>query len=129
MTVENQVNKTEPQVMGTNFDYAFTFTVLTKDPTEDIAKQAIKVIVSDGITQTQLTYGTDYSVTLNKNGVGGTVTVTDKRTSDYSLIVYREYDFKQESDYHNYNAFPADTLQRLTSVSVRICSTRIIPTT
>ncbi len=112
MTVENQVNKTEPQVMGTNFDYAFTFTVLTKDPTEDIAKQAIKVIVSDGITQTQLTYGTDYSVTLNKNGIGGTVTVTDKRTSDYSLIVYREYDFKQESDYQNYNAFPADTMEQ-----------------
>lgn len=112
MTVENQVNKTEPQVMGTTVDYPFTFTVLTKDPTEDIARQAIKVIVSDGITQTQLTYGTDYSVTLNKNGIGGTVTVTDKRTSDYSLIVYREYDFKQESDYQNYNAFPADTMEQ-----------------
>lgn len=111
MTVESQVNKTEAMVMGSSATYDFSFHVLLNDPTENEAKQAIKVSISDGVTTTQLEYGTDYTVSLNDDGNGGTVTVADVKTSDYSLIIYREYDFKQGSDYQNYNSFPADTLE------------------
>lgn len=111
MTVESQVNKTEAMVMGSSATYDFSFHVLLNDPTENEAKQAIKVSISDGETTTQLEYGTDYTVSLNDDGNGGTVTVADMKTSDYSLIIYREYDFKQGSDYQNYNSFPADTLE------------------
>lgn len=111
MTVESQVNKTEAMVMGSSATYDFSFHVLLNDPTENEAKQAIKVSISDGETTTQLEYGTDYTVSLNDDGNGGTVTVADMKTSDYSLIIYREYDLKQGSDYQNYNSFPADTLE------------------
>lgn len=111
MTVESQVNKTESMVMGSSATYDFSFHVLLNDPTPEEAKQAIKVSVSNGKTTKKLEYGTDYTVTLNNDGNGGTVTVADMKTSDYSLIIYREYDFKQGSDYQNYNSFPADTLE------------------
>lgn len=112
MTVENQTNKTAAQVMGSSYNYDFSFTVLTEDPTEEDAKEAVKVLISDGTTTQNLTYGTDYTVTLNANGTGGRVTVFDRKTSDWTLIVYREYEYTQGSDYNNYNAFPAETLER-----------------
>ena len=111
MTVENQTNKTAAQVMG-SYNYDFLFTVLSEDPTEEDAKEAVKVLISDGTTTQNLTYGTDYTVTLNENGTGGRVTVLDRKTSDWTLIVYREYGYTQGSDYNNYNAFPAETLER-----------------
>ena len=121
MTVESQVSKTQKMVMGATNTYDFFFHCLTKDPTEEAAKQAIKVSISDGVNKTELTYGTDYTVKLNDDGTGGTVTVADKRTSAYSLIVYREYDYRQSSDYQNYNAFPADTLEHNLDKATMLC--------
>lgn len=121
MTVESQVSKTQKMVMGATNTYDFFFRCLTKDPTEEAAKQAIKVSISDGVNKTELTYGTDYSVSLNEDGNGGTVTVADKKTSAYSLIVYREYDYRQSSDYQNYNAFPADTLEHNLDKATMLC--------
>lgn len=121
MTVESQVSKTQKMVMGATNTYDFFFHCLTKDPTEEAAKQAIKVSISDGVNKTELTYGTDYTVKLNDDGTGGTVTVADKKTSAYSLIVYREYDYRQSSDYQNYNAFPADTLEHNLDKATMLC--------
>lgn len=121
MTVESQVSKTQKMVMGATNTYDFFFHCLTKDPTEEAAKQAIKVSISDGVNKTELTYGTDYAVKLNDDGTGGTVTVADKKTSAYSLIVYREYDYRQSSDYQNYNAFPADTLEHNLDKATMLC--------
>ena len=121
MTVESQVSKTQKMVMGATNTYDFFFHCLTKDPTEEAAKQAIKVSISDGVNKTELTYGTDYAVKLNDDGTGGTVTVADKKTSAYSLIVYREYDYRQSSDYQNYNAFPADTLEHNLDKTTMLC--------
>lgn len=111
MTVSTAVNKTAPMVMGSLYDYTFSFRCLLADPTEEDAEKAIKVLVSNGTTDEELTYLTDYTVTLNSDGSGGTVTVNDCRTSDYYLIVYREYQATQGSDYENFNSFPADTLE------------------
>ena len=111
MTVETQKNKTDPQIMGSSLVYSFGFRVRLEDPTEDDAKQAIKVAVFDGTTEQILTYGTDYTVELDKSGHGGTVTVVDKKTSNCNLVVYREYTIKQGSDYKDYDSFPAETLE------------------
>lgn len=121
MTVNSNKSKTDPQVMGSSVTYDFDFNVLLLDPTEDEAKQAIKCVVSDGAAETELIYGTDYSVTLNDNSVGGTVTVTDPRTSDYTIIIYREYKNLQESKYENYNSFPASTVERDFDKCIMLC--------
>ena len=110
MTVETTKNKTDKQVMG-SYTYDFDFDCLLQDPTEEDAKQAVKVTITDGVQEYPLTYGTDYSVALNSNGFGGTVTVTDAKDSSWQIIVYREYDLTQGSEYQDYNSFPAKTLE------------------
>lgn len=113
MTVTNNSSKQTPQVMGTNYEYPFSLDVLLQDPTEEDAKKAIKVIILNKVTKisTLLEYGTDYSVTLNSDAKGGKVTVVDKKTSDYVIIPYREYSLTQNSDYKDFNSFPADTVE------------------
>lgn len=111
MTVSTTSNKTAAQVMGAA-TYSFNFRVITRDPGLDEAKQAIKCEVRDADgNHWALTYGTDYSVTLNENGYGGTVTVTDVLDSSHSIVIYREYDVTQGSDYENYNTLPASTIE------------------
>ena len=111
MTVENKTNKTAKQVMG-SLTYDFSFDCLLNDPTEELAKQAIKAKISDGSNETQLTYGTDYTVALNSDGHGGTITVSDARDSSYTIVIYREYDEKQGSDFNDFNAMPAETVEK-----------------
>lgn len=110
MTVETTKNKTDKQVMG-SYTYDFDFDCLLQDPTEEDAKQAVKVTITDGVQEYPLEYGTDYSVALNSNGFGGTVTVADGKDATWQIVIYREYDLSQGSEYKDYNAFPAKTLE------------------
>ncbi len=111
MTVSTTSNKTAAQVMGAA-TYSFNFHVITRDPALDDAKRAIKCEVRNASGEHwTLTYGTDYSVTLNENGSGGTVTVTNVRDNTHSIVIYREYATTQESDYENYNTLPASTIE------------------
>ena len=111
MTVENTISKTSKQIMGAS-TYNFSFDVLLKDPTEEIAKRSVKVAISDGMTETVLTYGKDYTVKLNADRKGGTVTLTDPKNSNYSLVIYRQYDATQGSDYNDFDSFPAEPLEQ-----------------
>ena len=87
-------------------DYAFTFRALTSAPSD------IKVKVTTSGTTSDLTYTTDYTVAVNSNGVGGTVTlVTTYGTATHTITIYRDTTNKQESDYNDYNQFPSDTLE------------------
>ena len=110
MTVETTKNKTDKQVMG-SYTYDFDFDCLLQDPTEEDAKQAVKVTITDGVQEYPLEYGTDYSVALNSSGFGGTVTVADGKDATWQIVIYREYDLSQGSEYKDYNAFPAKTLE------------------
>lgn len=113
MTVENTSNKQTAQQMGTLYEYEFTFDILLKDPTATEAMQAIKAIVTDADgVETKLEYGTDYTVTLNSDRSGGHITVVDKKTSDYTITIYREHTLKQEADYQDFNASPAETFEQ-----------------
>lgn len=110
MTVENETSKTDKLVMGSK-TYDFGFNVLLEDPTEEDAQKAICCTVSDGIIETELKYGTDYSVELNKDKKGGVVTVVDPKNDAWTIIVYRQYAETQGSDYKDYDSFPAETLE------------------
>ena len=111
MTVENSVSKTPKLVMGAK-TYDFNFDVLLEDPTTEDAKRAIKCAISDGTTETELIYGTDYTVTLNSDKKGGVVTVTDTKNSDWHIVIYRQYNMTQGVDLNDYNEFPAETIER-----------------
>ena len=65
MTVETTKNKTDKQVMG-SYTYDFDFDCLLQDPTEEDAKQAVKVTITDGVQEYPLEYGTDYSHCLSR---------------------------------------------------------------
>ena len=113
MTVENTSNKQAAQQMGTSYEYQFTFDILLKDPTITEAMQALKAIVTDANgNETKLEYGTDYTVTLNSDRSGGHITVVDRKTSEYYITVYREHTLKQETDYQDFNASPAETFEQ-----------------
>lgn len=106
MTVESTARKASFNMDGVTVDFDFTFRALVSSP-EDIK---CKVTDGDG-NVTDLTYTTDYSVAVNADGVGGTVTVNDAESEGCTLTVYRETTQKQQSDYEDYNQFPADTLE------------------
>lgn len=117
MTVENTNNKMTPQQMGESLEYPFTFTVLLFDPTEEEAKAGIKATVqSDNGEAIELIYGSDdtngYNVELNPTGLGGKVIVNDKRSTSDFITIYRKYSLKQEADFQDFNAAPADTTEQ-----------------
>jgi len=85
----------------------FTFRALTSTPTDIKVK---KTLISTGV-DSDLTYTTDYTVAISTDGVGGVVTVSPSIGTLYNLTVYRETTNKQESDYDDYNQFPANTLE------------------
>lgn len=111
MTVENTISKTGKQVMGAK-TYDFSFDVLLKDPTTEAAEKAVKCSVSNGTTETTLIYGRDYSVSLNSNRKGGTVTVIDPKDAGWTIVIYRSYDATQEADYNDFDGLTAETLEQ-----------------
>jgi len=106
MSVSSVLRKQQFTLDGIEDNYTFTFRALTSAP-EDI-KCSVKTA---GVT-TILTYTTQYSVSINSDGVGGTVTLVSAGTIGLgTLTVYRETTNTQESDYDDYNQFPANTLE------------------
>lgn len=111
MSVLSTTSKQTAQVMGTLTVYPFTVRALTGIP------EGIKATVLNSTTniETPLVYndaGVDgYSVAINSNGIGGTVTVINARTNLDSIVIYREYSATQESNYSDYNSFPSDVIE------------------
>ncbi len=106
MSVSSTLRKQQFTLDGIEDNYTFTFRALTSAP-EDIKCS----VTTAGVT-TILTYTTQYSVTINSDGVGGTVTLVSASTIGLgTLTVYRETTNTQESDYDDYNQFPANTLE------------------
>jgi hypothetical protein len=91
---------------GSTAAFNFTFRTLYSAPTN------IKCVATVGGVDTTLTYSTEYTVAVNANGVGGTVTLVSPATiGSGTLTVYRETTNTQASDYDDYNQFPAATLE------------------
>ena len=103
MTVESTARK--QSFAGGQSALAFTFRALTSAPSD------IKVVTVTSGTESLLTYTTDYTATISTDGVGGTVHVIPSYSTAYTYTVYRETTDLQESDYDDYNQFPADTLE------------------
>jgi hypothetical protein len=106
MTVESTDRK--QTYAGGQSAHTFTFRALHDYP-EDI--KVLKTLISTG-AETDLTYTTEYSVAVADDGIGGVVTLNPTVSTLYTVTVYRVTTDKQESDYDDYNQFPADTLEQ-----------------
>jgi hypothetical protein len=106
MTVASTVRKQTFTLDGVTAAFDFTFRALVGSPTD------IKAISTTSGTDTILVYTTNYTVSVDADGVGGTLTlVSPSATGSGTLTVYRETTNTQGSDYDNYNQFDADTLE------------------
>lgn len=106
MTVATSTRKQQFTLDGVTAAFTFTFRALPGSPTD------IKAIKTSGGVDTNLTYTTDFTVSVNSSGVGGTLTlVSASATGTGTLTVYRDTTNTQASDYDNYNQFPANTLE------------------
>jgi len=105
MSVDTTTRKQTFNMDGSTVNFDFTFRALRGNE-EDIKC----LIISTTGTITLLTYSTEYSVVIDRDG-GGTVTVSDPETTGTTLLVYRDTTNTQESDYEDFNQFPADTVE------------------
>lgn len=107
MSVASLTRKQQFTLDGATADYTFTFRALTSAPTD------IKCISTTNGTDTIRVYTTEYSVAVNASGIGGTLTLVSPSTvGKGTLTIYRETTNKQESDYNDYNQFPAETVEQ-----------------
>ena len=114
MTVSNTSSKQPPQLMdGAATNFSFTFEALT-----DVTKlSGIKATILNTLTdvETDLIFndgGVDgYTVSVDADGDGGSITVIDARSSDFTITIFREYDEVQETNYADFNAFPSETVE------------------
>jgi len=88
MTVPTTDFETTYFADGSTVDFDFTFRVITKE-------SVVVVNITDAVT---LTYGTDYTVVLESDGVGGTVTLNAPQDDGDELHIYRLEDYFQELD-------------------------------
>ena len=74
----------------------------------------IVVLLRDKNTgaETTQTLNSDYTVTGAGNESGGNVVFTSAPSSDYYVVIYREVELTQETDYVENDKFPADTHER-----------------
>jgi len=105
MTVET-TDRTQ-NFAGAQSVLTFTFTA-SPDRPEDIKVK--ETVIATGV-ETDLVKDTDYTVSVNADGVGGTVTISPTFAATSLMTVFRETTKTQTSDYDDYNNFPADTLE------------------
>jgi hypothetical protein len=118
MTVETTSRKSTQVMTASVVTYTFSFRALYSTPSDIKCTRTITATNAD----TDMTYVTEipspssatdvlkYTVDVNEDGVGGTVTVAWPSTS-CTITIYRETTDTQSSDYEDYNQFPAETVE------------------
>jgi len=104
MTISTTTNRTE--VAGNGVTTAFATGFVFFDDT-DLVVLLVNDITGDSVAQTLTT---DYTVS-GGDGSTGTVTMLTAPPDDYTLIIYRDVPFTQESHYTTGSNFPASTLE------------------
>jgi hypothetical protein len=97
MTLTSRTIRNSYLGTGSSGPFAFTFRVF--DPTDVVVFEIV------GGVEEELTYGTDYTVTVNKNNVGGSVALTAPLAIGNSLLIERMTPATQPSDFKNQGKF------------------------
>ena len=97
---------------------AFTFPALYTEP-QDIQ---VNLVALTGGTISSLVYNVGYTVAVNFNNVGGTITVSPTYSAAYNYVVYRNVGQSQSATYSDYSNFPASSvtnaIDKLTMISL-----------
>ena len=124
MSVGTTTRKTTLTMDAAITEYDFTFRALVGSPS-DI--KCILQTIATGVLQ-DMVYVADlpeeptaddnlkYTVEINDDGIGGTVTVLqtpaeNEKGDAYKITIYRDTTDKQESVYEDFNQFPAKTVE------------------
>lgn len=112
MTVSSSTSKVTYSGNGSTTVFPYTFKILDQD---EILVQ-LKNTSTGAITDQTIT--THYTVSGVGSASGGNVTMLTAPASGYTLVITRDMSFTQETDYTEYDTFPAEThetaLDRLT---------------
>lgn len=98
MSVTNSTNKTLQDGNGSTVAFDFTFKIF-----KDSDLKVYKITKETGEMGDPLVLNTDYTVTINKVGEGGTVTFTTAPTTEQQVGIYRIIDITQPAN------IPTDT--------------------
>lgn len=105
MTVASTTNKLYYSGNGTTTTFPYTYKIFDDDELVVTLRNT-----STGAETTQ-TLNSDYTVTGAGDDSGGNVEFTSAPSSSYQVIIKRELDLKQETDYEDGSALSADTLE------------------
>lgn len=103
MTILATITKQSFSCNGSLREFDFTFPAVSADNIKAL------ILDSSGI-ETELTVTAQYSVTLNPDGSGGALTTVATWAAGNTLIVYRETEHTQETEYKNNQAFDQGVL-------------------
>lgn len=117
MTVESTTSRTSYTGDGGTGPFTVPFYFLSGDDLK-----VVKTTISDGTEET-LVLTTDYTVSGAGDTSGGSITLTSALSSLYKVVIIREPDLLQETDYQDNDSFPANTheqaLDKLTMLAQR----------
>jgi hypothetical protein len=117
MTVSSTTNRVSYACGGGVTDFAYTFKVFSE------ADLVVAVKDASG-TETILTLTTDYSVSGVGSTGGGNVTTVATYAAGNTLVILRQLEILQETDYIEGSAFPAnsheDALDKLTMIAQQL---------
>lgn len=104
MTILSTITKQSFECNGSLREFDFTFTAVSVDDIKAL-------ILNPTGVETELTALSQYSVTLNPDGSGGTLTTVATWATGNTLIVYRVTDHTQETEYKNNRVFDQNVLE------------------
>ena len=118
MTVETTERKTAQSMTASIVNYTFVFRALASAPGDiKCIRTNDSTNVDEDMTRvTEIPVASSASdvlsflVSVNTDGVGGTITVAWPSTNS-TITIYRETTDTQGSDYEDYNQFPAETVE------------------
>lgn len=114
MTVESETTRVSYTGSGITGPFTIPFYFLEDD---DI--RAIVVTIADG-TEDELTLTTDFTLTGSGDENGGTLTLVVAISSSYRLVIFRDPDLLQETDYPANDAFPSETHEMVADKAMMI---------
>jgi hypothetical protein len=111
MTISTTESRISYAGNGSTTDFSYPYLFLENG-------DLVVVLISSTGTETAQVLDTDYTLTGAGSESGGTVTMGTAPASGETLVIYREMDMTQETDYIEGDAFPAEShetaLDRLT---------------
>jgi len=104
--ISSSSNKVQYNCDGSTTEFTFSFPILQ-------SSDLVVILTDSDGNETILTETTNYTVSATGNDYssGGKITTVETYASGYTITIVREVPLTQETDYRNYDTFPAETIE------------------